>query len=190
MITEQQLKEYIDAYNRGEPLISDEEYDRLLEEYLKVNGEDKRPYLRQKQSGVINELVGTLSKVYGVQTPMREGQDTYEKWFTRKGINPNAKIIIQPKFDGAWVAVDKSGDFFTRGDYQNGESVNVTELFKEHNIKKYMREAVDGVKFEAIMSHEICYSTGIDEIEGYLKPLFKIIWIYHTRAIKRVYRWR
>ena len=38
MITEQQLKEYIDAYNRGEPLISDEEYDRLLEEYLKVNG--------------------------------------------------------------------------------------------------------------------------------------------------------
>ena len=25
MITEQQLKEYIDAYNRGEPLISDEE---------------------------------------------------------------------------------------------------------------------------------------------------------------------
>jgi DNA ligase (NAD+) len=184
MITEQQLKEYIDAYNRGEPLISDEEYDRLLEEYLKVNGEDKRPYLRQKQSGVINELVGTLPKVYGVQTPMREGQDTYEKWFTRKGINPNAKIIIQPKFDGASVAVDKTGDFFTRGDYQNGESVNVTELFKEHNIKKYMREAVDGVKFEAIMSHETCYSAGIDEIEGYLKPLDVVNAIIHSRNSK------
>ena len=86
MITEQQLKEYIDAYNRGEPLISDEEYDRLLEEYLKVNGEDKRPYLRQKQSGVVNGLVGTLKKVYGVREPMREGQDTYEKWFYRKYI--------------------------------------------------------------------------------------------------------
>ena len=183
-ITEAQLKEYIDAYNRGEPMISDEEYDSLLEEYLKANGEDKRPYLRQKQSGVVNELVGTLSKVYGVQTPMREGQDTYEKWFTRKGINPNSKIIIQPKFDGASIAVDKTGGFFTRGDYQNGESVNVTELFKEHNIKKYMREAVDGVKFEAIMPHEVFYSAGIDEITGYLKPLDVVNAIIHSRNSK------
>jgi DNA ligase (NAD+) len=184
MITEQQLKEYIDAYNRGEPLISDEEYDRLLEEYLKVNGEDKRPYLRQKQSGVVNGLVGTLGKCYGVIEPMRDGQQTYAEWFRRKQINPNAKIIIQPKFDGASIAVDKAGEFFTRGDYQNGESVNVTELFKEHNIKKYMREAVDGVKFEAIMSHENFYSAGIDELEGYLKPLDVVNAIIHSRNSK------
>jgi NAD-dependent DNA ligase len=136
MITEQQLKEYIDAYNRGKPLISDSSYDALLEEYLKVNGEDKRPYLRQKQSGVVNGLVGTLGKCYGVIEPMRDGQQTYAEWFRRKQINPNAKIIIQPKFDGASIVVDKAGEFFTRGDYQNGESVNVTELFKEHNIKQ------------------------------------------------------
>ncbi|MBR5297027.1 MAG: hypothetical protein IKU29_04055 [Parabacteroides sp.] len=184
MITEQQLKEYIDAYNRGNPLIPDSSYDELLEEYLKEHGEDKRPYLRQKQSGVINGLVGSLPKVYGVREPMREGQDTYEKWFYRKGINPNAKIIIQPKFDGASIAVDKSGEFFTRGDYQNGESVNVTELFKNHNIEKYMREAVDGVKFEAIMSHETFYSAGIDEVSGYLKPLDMVNAIIHSRNSK------
>ena len=183
MISEQQLKEYIDAYNMGKPLISDEEYDRLLEEYLAMHGEDKRPYLRQKQSGVINGLVGTLPKVYGVQTPMREGQDTYEKWFNRKGINPNAKIIIQPKFDGASIAVDKSGRFFTRGDYQNGESVDVTELFKRHNIDKYLSETVDGVKFEAIMSHENFYGAGIDEIGNYLKPLDVVNAIIHSRNV-------
>ena len=183
MITEQQLKEYIDAYNMGKPLISDEEYDRLLEEYLAMHGEDKRPYLRQKQSGVINGLVGTLPKVYGVQTPMREGQDTYEKWFNRKGINPNAKIIIQPKFDGASIAVDKSGRFFTRGDYQNGESVDVTELFKNHNIDKYLSETVDGVKFEAIMCHENFYGAGIDEIGNYLKPLDVVNAIIHSRNV-------
>lgn len=181
MISEQQLKEYIDAYNRGEPLISDEEYDRLLEEYLKVNGEDKRPYLRQKQSGVVNGLVGTLKKVYGVREPMREGQDTYEKWFQRKGINPNAKIIIQPKFDGASIALDKSGRFFTRGDYQNGESVDVTDLFKNHDVSKYIKDSTDGVKFEAIMSHENFYSAGIDELEGYLKPLDVVNAIIHSR---------
>lgn len=184
MITEQQLKEYIDAYNRGEPLISDEEYDRLLEEYLKVNGEDKRPYLRQKQSGVVNGLVGTLPKVYGVRTPMREDQDTYEKWFMRKRINPNARIIIQPKFDGASVAVDKNGRFFTRGDYQNGESVDVTELFKSHYIGDYLSETCDGVKFEAILSHETFYSAGIDEITGYLKPLDVVNAIIHSRNSK------
>lgn len=183
MISEQQLKEYIDAYNMGKPLISDEEYDRLIEEYLAIHGEDKRPYLRQKQSGVINGLVGTLPKVYGVQTPMREGQDTYEKWFNRKGINPNAKIIIQPKFDGASIAVDKSGRFFTRGDYQNGESVDVTELFKNHNIDKYLSETVDGVKFEAIMCHENFYGAGIDEIGNYLKPLDVVNAIIHSRNV-------
>lgn len=183
MISEQQLKEYIDAYNMGKPLIPDEEYDRLLEEYLAIHGEDKRPYLRQKQSGVINGLVGTLPKVYGVQTPMREGQDTYEKWFNRKGINPNAKIIIQPKFDGASIAVDKSGRFFTRGDYQNGESVDVTELFKKHNIDKYLSETVDGVKFEAIMCHENFYGAGIDEIGNYLKPLDVVNAIIHSRNV-------
>lgn len=179
MITEEQLKEYIDAYMKGQPLISDEEYDRLLEEYLKVHGESKRPYMRQKQSGVVNQLVGTLQKVYGVQTPMREDQDTYERWFTRKGINPNARIIIQPKFDGASVAVDKNGNFFTRGDYQNGESVDVTDLFKTHDIAKYMREAVDGVKFEAIMCHENFY--GCDAFREYKKPLDAVNGVIHSR---------
>ena len=183
-ITKDELDRYIRAYMEGNPLISDEEYDRLLEEYLKENGEDKRPYLRQKQSDVINGLVGTLPKVYGVREPMREGQDTYEKWFYRKGINPNAKIIIQPKFDGASVAFDKSGRFFTRGDYQNGESVDVTDLFKDHNVSKYMKESTDGVKFEAIMSHENFYSAGIDELGSYLKPLDVVNAIIHSRNDK------
>ena len=180
-ISNETLSKLINSYNAGFSDITDSSYDRLLEEYLKEHGESFRPYLRQKQSGVINGLVGTLPKVYGVREPMREGQDTYEKWFYRKGINPNAKIIIQPKFDGASVAVDKSGEFFTRGDYQNGESVNVTDLFKKHNIEKYMREAVDGVKFEAIMPHEVFYSAGIDEVSNYLKPLDMVNAIIHSR---------
>ena len=183
-ITKEQLDEYIKHYMEGHPDISDEEYDRLLEEYLKENGEDKRPYLRQKQTDAINGLVCTLPKVYGVTEPMREGQDTYAEWFRRKHINPNAKIIIQPKFDGASIAFDKSGVFFTRGDYQNGESVDVTELFKRHNVSKYMKESTDGVKFEAIMSHENFYSAGIDELGNYLKPLDVVNAIIHSRNSK------
>lgn len=179
MITEQQLKEYIDSYNRGESLISDEEYDRLLEEYLKKHGESFRPYLRQKQSGAVNDLVSTLGKVYGVVEPMREGQDTYVEWFRRKQINPNARITIQPKFDGASVACDKDGNFFTRGDYQNGESVNVTDLFRHVDVSRYAKEGFDGVKFEAILSHENFY--GIDAFREYKKPLDAANAIIHSR---------
>ena len=47
-----------------------------------------------------------------------------------------------------------------------------------------MREAVDGVKFEAIMPHEVFYSAGIDEITGYLKPLDVVNAIIHSRNSK------
>ena len=73
-ISKKELDEYIEAYSRGEAKISDEEYDVLLEEYLKENGEDKRPFLRQKQSDAVNRIVGTIHKVYGVTEPMRPNQ--------------------------------------------------------------------------------------------------------------------
>lgn len=180
-ISNETLSKLINSYSSGSSDITDSSYDRLLEEYLKIHGESFRPYLRVKKSDVVNGFTQTLSKVYGVREPMREGQDTYEKWFYRKGINPNAKIIIQPKFDGASIALDKNGRFFTRGDYQNGESVDVTDLFKNHDVSKYIKDSTDAVKFEAIMSHENFYSAGIDELEGYLKPLDVVNAIIHSR---------
>lgn len=151
-ITKDQLDEYIKSYSQGNPMIPDSEYDRLLEEYLKENGENLRPFLRQKQSDVVSSLVGTLPKVFGVVTPMREGQKTYEQWLKTKKIDPKSKIIIQPKFDGCSIAMDKEMRFFTRGDYDNGESVDVTELFASRTIGQ--PESVDGVKFEGIISKE------------------------------------
>lgn len=162
MVTKEQLDEYIAAYNRGESLISDSEYDSLLEEYLEKNGQDKRPFLRTQQTGNVNDIVGTLHKVYGVLTPMREGQKTYVDWIKTKSINPNSKIIIQPKFDGCSVAYDCYEDrFFTRGDYDNGESIDVTDLFRPYFDKTY-HKTVSSVKFEAIMAHEIFNDLGLN----------------------------
>lgn len=178
-ITKEQLDLYIKHYMEGHPDITDEAYDIFLEEYLKKNGESLRPYLRQKQSDSVNDLVCTLSKCYGVIEPMREGQQTYAEWFRRKQINPNARITIQPKFDGCSVALDKDGRFFTRGDYQNGESVDVTELFQHYDRSKLLKDFMDGVKFEAILSHENFY--GIDAFKEYKKPLDAVNAIIHSR---------
>ena len=156
------LNKFINSYNSGDSDINDEIYDRLLEEYLKYHGgESSRPYTRNKQTDAVNNLVSTLPKVYGIRTPMREGQKTYEQWINTKKINPNQRILAQPKFDGCSVAYDfNTRRFFTRGDYENGESVDVTELFadridwldrwRENNDRPWPYTTV-GLKFEAIL---------------------------------------
>lgn len=157
MITKKELNKYIETYSKGHPLISDEEYDMLLEEYVAANGEEARPFTRAKQSDAINDIVGTLSKCYNVMIPMRAGQPTYFDWFNKKNIPCDAKIIVQPKLDGGSIAVDLSTwQFATRGDYDNGESEDVTELFNrnESYISDMLYEAAPALsmKFESIMS--------------------------------------
>lgn len=171
MITEKELKELQIAYSQGNPLIPDSDYDALLEEYLEEHGEDKRPFLRQQQTSAVNDVVGTLTKVYGVTKPMREGQKIYTDWLRAKKLTTE-KVVVQYKFDGCSVAYDvKEERFFTRGDYDNGESVDVTDLFEKHWIdipEGMVIEQFEAIKFEAIMSTEAYKKLGLDK--RYLRP--------------------
>ena len=163
MLTKEQLDQIIYNFNHGLPTgYTDEEYDALLEEYLQAHGgESARPYIRSKQSDGVNQLVSTLPKVYGVSKPMRPGQKTYDQWVITNKLT-NQYVMVQPKFDGCSVAVDfTTNRFFTRGDYDNGESVDVTELFeyqldwlRDNVIWGDCYEKTNAMKFEAILSHE------------------------------------
>ena len=167
MVTKEELERYQKAYSQGNPLISDEEYDNLLEEYLNATGESNRPFLRQKQSDDVNDIVGTLTKVYGTTTSMRPGQKVYTDWLRTKNIPLDATIIVQPKFDGCSVALDATGRYYTRGDYDNGESLEVTSLFEgAYDLKD------DAIKFEAIMCHEVFKQTHLTKKDGtpYKRP--------------------
>lgn len=154
MVTKEQLDEYIHAYSQGTPLISDEEYDKLLEEYLQTHGgESNRPFLRAKQSADVNDLVGTLPKAYGVTTPMRKGQKTYAQIVNARKLPTDQQIIIQPKFDGVSVGLTyATNTFCTRGNYDDGTSVDVSELFSTRTIPR--DKDATAIKFEAIMSVE------------------------------------
>ena len=183
-ISKEQLDEYIRHYMEGNPDIDDSTYDRLLEEYLKEHGEENRPFTRQKQTSAINEAVGSLSKAYGVETPMREGQLTYKEWKRKKGIPDDALIIVQPKLDGGSVACDVTGDKFvyaTRGDYDNGESEDVTEIFNWFDpcIKKFREEReFKCIKFESIMMRN-----KFDNIfdREYVRPRDAMAAVVHSR---------
>ena len=157
-ITKEELDKYIKAYSEGKPLITDEEYDDLLEEYLKENGEDKRPFLRNKQSDNINNAVGTLTKLYGVTKAMRPDKKIFTDW--SKNRDPKRKIIVQPKFDGCSVAYDRfTEQLFTRGNVDDGESIDVTTLFSSR--VRYEMDPKnsdcdpDTIKFEAEISNEV-----------------------------------
>ena len=180
-ITKEELDKYIKAYSEGKPLISDEEYDVLLEEYLKEHGESKRPFLRQQQSSAVNDVVGTLPKVYGITTPMRDGQKVYTDWLRTNKIE-NKTICVQPKLDGCSVALDvATGEYFTRGDYDNGISVNLTELFRDRKIH-YEPEYFKSIKYEAVMSDEIFVKMGFNE--KYDRPLDAVNAIFTSRNIQ------
>lgn len=153
-ITKEQLDHYIEMYHKGSPLISDEEYDVLLEQYVKEHGESSRPFTRQKQSNAVNDIVGTLTKCYF--RPMHQNQIFYKDYIAKKQWNFN--MCLQPKFDGCSVAYDvASNRFFTRGDYDNGESLDVTKLFFSTHIPQVSSHLIEGttaMKFEAIISEE------------------------------------
>lgn len=161
MVTKEQLEEYQKAYSQGKSLISDEEYDQLLEEYLNKNGENNRPFMRNKQSAAVNDVVGTIPKVYGVKHPMREGQKTYMDWITKMEKNgkfsSGQMVCVQCKLDGCSIAYDVETErYFTRGDYDNGESVDVTDIMSKA-IDWFKMNRIDGVKavkYEAILPLE------------------------------------
>ncbi len=185
-ISKEQLDEYIRHYMEGNPDIDDSTYDQLLEEYVKEHGESSRPFSRDTQSTAVNDIVGTLSKVFGVETPMRKGQETYVSWKNKKKIDDKALIFVQPKFDGGSVALDlETMELFTRGDYDNGESENVTEVFKYHKIdeiagwiKSEYRDAVS-MKFECIMKRDVYYAHEFDK--QYKRPRDAMGAILHRR---------
>ena len=171
-ISKEELDKYLAAYHEGSPIIDDSTYDALLEEYIREHGESSRPFTRQKQSDSVNDIVGTLEKSYGVRNAMRENQLTFMDWVNKKKIS-HGVFLLQPKFDGCSVAFDfETERFFTRGDYDNGESVDVTDLFKNHigKIKQYARKGTTAMKFEAILSHERFYDDNGGIYTAYKRP--------------------
>ena len=153
-VTKEELERYQRADAEGHPLISDEDYDSLMEQYVAEHGESKRPFNRQKQSADVNEIVGTLPKRYGVLKAMRPNQKAYKEWVEKQG-TPIQSVVVQPKFDGCSVALDfKTGRFFTRGQVEDAEAMEVTDLFKNRINDFHRLQGTTSMKFEAIISSE------------------------------------
>lgn len=159
----QKIHEANEKYLKGEDTgLSDPQYDSLVEQLVDLEGEEARPYSRTKQSDNINDIVGTITKVFGVTSPFVKDKKYYVHDFVQKhNLNRDMLIALQYKLDGCSVAFDfETERFFTRGDYANGESSDVTELFEKalpqmYELNKRYNNELKSAKFEFICSREV-----------------------------------
>ena len=131
-----ELERYIiqanDAYRRGEPIISDEEYDYLLE---KLKEESPHSQLLKKaviERGGEEELPLPMFSLEKVHT-----QKEITRWLSQ--FSRNEKIVLMPKYDGISLLSQSAihGKCWTRGDGNKGWDVrdrfpfmNVPSQFK------------------------------------------------------------
>lgn len=109
-------------YRDGKPLITDPEYDRLIDTVKFVNPENEI-----FNSGVIEEVSSdrkeklkypmfSLDKVNSVEE--------IHKWLLNKGVPLNTRIIVTAKYDGISILKDEyTDDAWTRGDGVEGEDI-------------------------------------------------------------------
>lgn len=160
----QKIHEANEKYLKGEDTgLSDPQYDDLVEQLVEIEGDSARPYSRTKKTDNINELNATVSnKVFGVTSPFVKDKKYYVHDFVQKhNLNRDMLIALQYKLDGCSVAFDfETERFFTRGDYANGESSDVTELFEKalpqmYELNKRYNNELKSAKFEFICSREV-----------------------------------
>lgn len=117
------IKECNLAYRKGTALVSDAEYDVMLEDLKKLDPEN--PLL---QKAVIEEVDKSDSRMEKLPLPMYSLEKIKEikelKKFIQNvwGLGPYDKIIITPKYDGISLLVDElEGNAWTRGNGEEGQ---------------------------------------------------------------------
>lgn len=119
-----QLKEKIieanKAYRDGSPIMSDSEYDILLEELSLISPNDElidkvgiSPKDESRKSRLPIEMA-SMSKTKSI--------DDLTNWARLKNIPIDCEVVITPKYDGISLCVNEStNQAFTRGDGTNGQ---------------------------------------------------------------------
>ena len=137
-----ELKERIvkanEAYRLGSPIISDKEYDQLVEELELVSPSDE--LLTKVGHVVVDESRKSKLPIEMASMNKIKSMDDINDWCRLKGISKNEEVIITPKFDGLSLCVDeKTNEAWTRGDGEFGQrSDEHYKLIQNHlNIDEY-----------------------------------------------------
>jgi len=124
----EQLKEKIrvanEAYRIGEPIMSDKEYDILLEELADISPDDE--LLSTVGHEILDETRKTRLPIPMASMNKIKTLDEIKDWQRLKLIPNAVEIICTPKYDGLSLCKDElnNGDAITRGDGVYGQKSN------------------------------------------------------------------
>ena len=117
------IKEANEAYRIGKPLMSDSEYDILVEELSEMSPEDEllsvvgHEILDETRKARLPIAMASMNKIKTL--------DEIKDWQRLKLIPNSAEIICTPKYDGLSLCVDESSsEAITRGDGVYGQRSN------------------------------------------------------------------
>lgn len=141
------LKKYEEAYYSGEPLVSDEEYDVLKEQYVSQYGEyDFVP--SEGDTGF--KRVKHLYPLKSLDKVQLSDKDKLRKEITRLW-----PIVIMPKFDGLSIEIQPNFKFITRGNGEKGDDVTAQcmQITDIDELKGLKFENNGPLRAEIIMTH-------------------------------------
>ena len=123
----EQLKEQIikanDAYRLGKPIISDTNYDQLVEELSLLSPDDE--LLTKVGVEIADETrKGRLPIEMASMNKIKSMSDV-DDWSRLKGISKKEMVIITPKYDGLSLCVNEmTSEAWTRGNGEFGQKSN------------------------------------------------------------------
>jgi len=113
-----------EAYRLGDPIISDQEYDILIDELWEIDPHNPvlskigLPIKDENRKRSLPIGMASMNKVKTVSE--------IEDWFRLKGINVQEEIVITPKYDGLSLCVDEvKSQATTRGDGLIGQDCDI-----------------------------------------------------------------
>jgi NAD-dependent DNA ligase len=119
----EKLEEANEKYRQGNPIMSDYDYDQLLETLLEYDSQNE--YFNKVGHSVSDESRKVKLPIEMASMNKIKSMDDINDWCRLKGISKNEVVIITPKFDGLSLCVNElTEDTFTRGNGEYGQKSN------------------------------------------------------------------
>ena len=117
---QEQITKANDAYRTGSAIITDDAYDKLVDDYTLEFGEDD--FINKIGVVLTGDRMQTLPIPMGSMNKIKTIEE-YRAWLKSKGIPGDAILVATGKYDGLSLVVDEENtkDAWTRGDGVTGQ---------------------------------------------------------------------